>query len=167
MPNKGNQVLSYKLQKLEEPKALLIRHILVPYDDSVYSDAAFDIALDLAKKYGAKVSAVSVMYSGIVGSSFLDLTAHQTSIEKSRLRRLGKIFKEMKLLAAKYKIPLTTEVIVSSSVAETILAFASSQKADLIVMVTRGRTGGPKHMRLGSVAMDVSQYASCPVLFAK
>lgn len=167
MSKKSNQVLSYKLQKPEEPKALLIRHILVPYDDSVYSDAAFDIALDLAKKYGAKVSAVSVMYSGIVGSSFLDLTAHQTSIEKSRLRRLAKIFKEMKLLAIKYKVPLTTEVIVSSSVAETILAFASSQKADLIVMGTRGRTGGPKHMRLGSVAMDVSQYASCPVLFAK
>jgi nucleotide-binding universal stress UspA family protein len=167
MSKKSNQVLSYKLQKPDEPQALLLRHILVPYDDSVFSDAAFDIALDLAKKYGAKVSAVSVMYSGIVGSSFLDLGAHQTSIERTRLRRLSKIFKEMKLLAARYRVPLTTEVIVSSYVSETILAFASSQKADLIVMGTRGRTGGPKHMRIGSVAMDVSQYSSCPVLFAK
>lgn len=167
MQKKSNQVISYKLGRPEEPKALLIRHILVPYDDSVYSDAAFDIALDLAKKYGSKVSAVSVMYSAIAGSSFLDFTAHQTSIEKSRLRRLTKIFKEMKLLATRYKIPLTTEIIMSNSVAETILTFASSQKADLIVMGTRGRAGGPRHMRLGSVAMDVSQYASCPVLFAK
>ncbi|MFB5597405.1 MAG: universal stress protein, partial [Nitrosopumilaceae archaeon] len=138
-----------------------------PYDDSVYSDSAFDIALDLAKKYGAKVSAVSVMYSSVAGGSFVDLSTHQTSIEKTRVSRLSKIFKEMKLLAAKYGVHLTTNVILSSSVSETILAFASSQKADLIVMGTRGRTGGPRHMRLGSVAMDVSQNSSCPVLFVK
>ena len=167
MSKKSNQVLSYNLQKPEEPRAFLIRHILVPYDNSVYSNVAFDIALDLAKKYGAKVSAVSVMYSSIAGGSFLDLSTHQTSIERTRLRKLAKIFKEMRLLAAKYGVPLTTEVVISSSVAETILSFASSQKADLIVMGTRGRTGGPRQMRLGSVAIDVSQDSSCPVLFAK
>ena len=167
MSKKSKQVLTYKTQKFEEPRTLLIRHILVPFDDSSYSHTAFEYALDLAKKYGAKVSVVSVMYSSVFGSSFLDLTAHQTSIERSHMRRLTNVFRDMKSTALKYKVPFNSEVIVSSSVSETILSFASSQKADLIIMGTRGRTGSPRHMRLGSVAMDVSQSSLCPVLFVK
>ena len=167
MVKKSKQVLSYKTQKFEDPRTLLIRHILVPFDDSEYSYTAFEFSLDLAKKYGAKITAISVMYSSVFGSSFLDLTAHQTSIEKTRIRRLNKAFRDMRLTAGKYGISFSSEVIVSSSVAESILAFSSSQKADLIIMGTRGRAGSPRHMRLGSVAMDVCQSSLCPVLFVK
>ena len=59
------------------------------------------------------------------------------------------------------------DVVMASSVAETILAFASSQKAELIVMGTRGRNSGPRHLRLGSVAIDVSQRSNVPVLLVK
>lgn len=167
MAKKSRQVLAYKPQKFEESKTLLIRHILVPFDDSKYSRTAFEYAIDLAKKYGSKISVISIMYSSVFGSSFLDLTAHQTSIERTRLKKLTEEFRRMKQNAAKYHIPISSEVIMSSSVSESILSFASSQKADMIIMGTRGRTGGPRHMRLGSVAMDVSQASFCPVLFVK
>ena len=167
MEKKRKQVLEYTPQRFEEPRTLLIRHVLVPFDDSDYSRAAFEYALDLAKKYGAKISVISIMYSSVFGSSFLDLTAHQTSIEKTRLRKLSKTFTGMKSLAIKFGIPFSSEIIVSSSVSESILSFASSQKADMIIMGTRGRAGGPRHMRLGSVAVDVSQSAICPVMFVK
>jgi len=167
MMSKTKQVLEYTPEKFTEPKMILIRHILVPFDDSDYSRAAFDFALDLAKKYDAKVSVISVMYSSVIGSSFLEINAHQTSIERTRIEKLSKGFAELKLLAIKHKVSFTADVIMSSSVAQTILAFASSQKADLIVMGTRGRVGGPRHLRLGSVAIDVSQNSSCPVLFVK
>jgi nucleotide-binding universal stress UspA family protein len=167
MMAKSKQVLEYKPQKFEEVRTVLIRHILVPFDGSNYSYTAFDFALDLAKKYGAKISVISVMYSSIMSSSFLDITAHQTSIEKTQLRALLKEFNGLKEHATKFKIPFTSDVIMSSSVAQTILSFASSQKADMIIMGTRGRTGGPSYLRLGSVAMNVSQNSSCPVMFVK
>ena len=165
--SKKNQVLTYNTQKFEESKTLLIRHILVPFDDSNYSRHAFNIALDLAKKYQAKVSVISIFYSSVMGSSFLDQRTHQTSIEKTHLKRLKKAFEDLRLVAIKHGIPFYSDVIVSSSVSDALLGFAGSQKADLIVMGTRGRTGATKQVRLGSVAIDISQNAVCPVLFVK
>ena len=45
--------MEHKIEKFLEPRMVLVRHILVPFDDSEYSYTAFDFALDLAKKYGA------------------------------------------------------------------------------------------------------------------
>ena len=161
MLKKSAQVLNsndhYKISQI------LIQHILVPFDDSIYSYSAFKFALDLAEKYGAKISVISIIYN----SSFTDINAHQTSIEKTHLVNKAKAFKKMREIAAESKINLTSELILASSVSDAILAFASSQKADLIVMGTRGKTAGPKHMRLGSVAIDVSQSSSCPVILVK
>ena len=164
---KTKQVLEHKIEKFLEPRMVLVRHILVPFDDSEYSYSAYDFALDLAKKYGAKISVLSVMYSSAIGSSFLDVNSHQTSIERNRLKRLSKEFGLLKALADKRKVSFNADVIMSSSVADTILSFASSQKAELIVMGTRGRTGGPRHLRLGSVAFDVTQNSNVPVLLVK
>ena len=127
----------------------------------------FEQCVPAAKKYGAKISVLSVMYSSAVSSSFLDINSHQTSIERNRLKRLSKEFGVLKALADKRKVSFNADVIMSSSVAETILSFASSQKAELIVMGTRGRTGGPRHLRLGSVAVDVTQNSNVPVLLVK
>ena len=164
---KKKQQLTYNTQKFEEPKTLLVRHILVPFDDSHYSRNAFNIALDLANKYHAKISVVSIFYSSVMGSSFLDQRTHQTSIEKNHLKKLKKAFEELKTLALKHGVPYYSDVIVSTSVADALLGFAGSQKADLIVMGTRGKTGGGKQLRLGSVAIDISQNATCPVMFVK
>ncbi len=164
---KSKQVLEYKVEKFLEPKTVLVRHILIPFDDSEYSRTAFDFGLDLAKKYGAKISVISVMYSSVAGSSFLDINPHQTSIERTRIERLSKEFGLFKVLADKRKVEFNADVVMSSSVAETILAYASSQKAELIVMGTRGRNSSPRHLRLGSVAIDVSQRANIPVMLVK
>lgn len=164
---KNNQLLEYTPKKFEEPKTLLIRNILVPFDDSAISFNAYNIAIDLAKKYHAKLHVLSVMYSSVMNSSFLDITAHQTEIERSRLKRLRNEFKDLKSAATKYGIPFVAEVVISSSVAESILSYASYQKVDLIVMGTRGRVGGPRHLRLGSIAVDVSQNSMCPVMLVK
>lgn len=167
MGKNSRQVLAYEPEKKVEVKTSLVKNILVPFDDSSYSSNAFDFALDLAKRYHAKVHVISVMYSNAFASSFLDLPVHQTSIEKARLDGLSKSLVRLEQKATKFEIPFVATLSVSSSVAETVLSYASSYKIDLIVMGTRGRHGGPRHLRLGSVAIDVSQSAKCPVLFVK
>lgn len=162
MVKERNQVLSF-----ENPPLLVIKHILIPYDDSDYSKKAFEFGLDLARKYNSKISIISVMYSSVMGSSFLERQEHQTSIERTRLRKLTNSFSEYRLRSRKLKIPFYSEIVVSNSVSESVLSFASSKKVDLIIMGTRGRVGSPRMMRLGSVAIDVSQSSSCPVLFVK
>jgi nucleotide-binding universal stress UspA family protein len=39
---------------------MMIKNILVPVDGSKYSVKAFDVALDMAKKYGVKISALHI-----------------------------------------------------------------------------------------------------------
>jgi nucleotide-binding universal stress UspA family protein len=52
------------------------------------------------------------------------------------------------------------------SVVATIVEYAVSEKADVIVIGTRGRSGISK-MLLGSVASGVVTYAPCPVVVVK
>jgi nucleotide-binding universal stress UspA family protein len=52
------------------------------------------------------------------------------------------------------------------SIEAAIVNFAEEEKADLIVVGTRGRTGFSKQL-LGSVASGVVTYAHCPVLVVK
>lgn len=161
------QVLEYESKSIVNTNTSLIKNILVPFDDSDYSSNAFNFALDLAKKYHAKLHVISVMYSNAFASSFLDIPVHQTSLERDRLMGLSKALVDLERKAVKSEISFVANLSLSSSVSETILSYASSYRIDLIVMGTRGRHGGPKHLRLGSVAIDVSQSSSCPVVFVK
>jgi nucleotide-binding universal stress UspA family protein len=52
------------------------------------------------------------------------------------------------------------------SVVAAIVNYADREKADLIVIGTRGRSGVSR-MLLGSVASGVVTYAPCPVLVVK
>jgi nucleotide-binding universal stress UspA family protein len=53
------------------------------------------------------------------------------------------------------------------SVAESIISYASEQKAGLIVIGTRARSGLKKRLVPGSVASAVVAHAGCPVLVVR
>jgi nucleotide-binding universal stress UspA family protein len=53
-----------------------------------------------------------------------------------------------------------------SSAADSIVNYAESKNADLIVIGTKGRTG-LKRLLLGSVANGVVTHARCPVLVTR
>ena len=139
-----------------------IKHILVPYDDSQYSNRAFVYALDLAKKYGADLSIISIMYS----SPLPTYIQHQTTIDDEKKKVMEKSFKRLRNAAKKFGIPIKTQMLMESAIVDNIVSFVSSYKVNLIVMGTRGR-GGPNRLMFGSVAMATSQKAPCPVMLVK
>lgn len=149
-----------------ETDASLVRKIFVPYDGSRFSNRAFEFALDLAKKYGSSITVGTVM----AGSSFEDTSPESLDtsariVDRERLAALEVDFGKMGALSKKFSIPVRTEVIISSSAAESLVAYANSNKVDLIVMGTRGR--GDNRLMLGSISIAVSQKALAPVLLVK
>ncbi|SRR5579875_315629 len=149
-----------------ETDASLVRKIFVPYDGSKFSNRAFEFALDLARKYGSSIIVGTVM----TGSSFEDTSPEslETSpkiVDRERLAAMEKEFAKMDELSKRFAIPVKTEVIVSSSVADSLVTFANSGGIDLIVMGTRGR--GDNRLMLGSISIAVSQRAAAPVLLVK
>ncbi len=150
----------------KEADISLIKHIFVPYDGSAFSNRAFEFALDLASKYGSSITVGTVMSSSFFESSFLDIQEPSKKIvDKEKLAAMEKNFDKMRTVSKKFAIPLKTEIIVSSAVSDSLVAFANSNKVDLIIMGTRGK--GDNRLMLGSVSIGVSQKATAPVLLIK
>lgn len=142
----------------------MVKHVMVPYDQSDPANRALDFAMDIAKKYGSKISLVSC----IVPQSPMDptfATAYGETLilmRKAAAAALAKL--ESRLREA--SIPYQVEVLEGLSITDELVSYAESHQVDLIVMGSRG-LGGFKKLLLGSVASGVTQHSKCPVLIVK
>ena len=137
---------------------------MVPYDQSEPANRAIDFAIDLAKKYHAKISVVAC----IVPQIPMDPTFEQSYEETLELMRKNAANAVLKLESKidESKIPVKTRVLEGISITDALLSYAESNKVDLIIMGSRG-LGGFKKLLLGSVASGLSQHSKCPVLIVK
>jgi nucleotide-binding universal stress UspA family protein len=140
-----------------------IKNILLPTDFSNLSLSAAEYAIDIAKRYGAKIHFLNVMEKTppILEIRSLDLSEEkiEKSFEEDAQNSIKKSLKKISKGAGVEIIP----VIKKGVDFETIINYCESNKIDLIVIATHGRTG-LLHTLLGSVAEKVIRYAKCPVL---
>jgi nucleotide-binding universal stress UspA family protein len=126
----------------EHGMALPYRRILVPTDLSVASRLAFPMAALLARRFSAEVVALNVVASTTVSES-----------------TLWKYFQED--FAG---LPVTAQVH-RGPVWDSIVRIAGEERADLIVMATRGHDSLADRV-MGSNTERVVRHAPCPVLVA-
>ena len=145
---------------------MAFKNILVPYDDSECSLHAFKIATEIAKKFNSKLTVLTVIPKSYHTSGFYSnvkfdeiLLKEQRDSANSALSKVDSIVKKQGIKLAKY-------VLESNAVVKQIVSFAKSEKFDLIVMGTHGRTGWSK-LIIGSVANGIIQTANCPALVVK
>lgn len=160
------QIICPTIDECKEVSPSLIKHVLVPFDESQIAFEAFEFALDLAKKYNAKISLITIIHSSILSSSFIEMSGHQKIIEKEKLKTVNSMLQALQDTSKKFGVEVKSELVFSENVAETILSFSSHRNVDLIVMGTRGRDGSVRYM-LGSITFDIVQKARCPVVFVK
>ncbi len=139
-----------------------IRHILAPVDFSDYSKKAVEMALTLAKAFGAKLSLLHVvepppypMDGYAPSSATADLL---TDLEEQASQELAQWLPEVQAAG----VPVTRYVVIGSPYRK-IIETAEAEQADLIVMATAGRTGFSR-LVMGSVAERVVRTSPCPVL---
>ena len=143
--------------------------ILVAIDGSEASMDAANYAIEMARKDNANLIILHVVTSEMV---YADISGE---ISSSSIRGISDVVKQeaqrwfdkIKLKTDQLKIDLKTDVVVSKTNAtHTIVDYADSEKVDLIVMGTRGKSGFKK-LLVGSTASGVVTYASCPVMVVK
>jgi nucleotide-binding universal stress UspA family protein len=144
---------------------MAITNILVPVDGSKYSVKAFNAALDIAKKYGAKISVLTCLEKENISAWCIDKKAHMQIINDAKKFAMG-ILSKLEKAAKDTNVSLSVHVIETKSISKQINNFAISKNIDLIVMGSHGRTGYNKFL-LGSVSNAVSHLAKCPVLIIK
>ncbi len=140
-----------------------IKKILVPYDDSKYSERAFAFALDLAKKYGASLTTLTIVYEN--PSTDLDIR-HQTLFDKEKIKKINEKFKSLKQTSKKFGITIKNDITQRREILNPILSYITTNKIDLVVMGSRSREG-PQQFVIGSVALGVCKSAKCPVMLVK
>jgi nucleotide-binding universal stress UspA family protein len=138
------------------------RHILAPTDFSDYSKKAVASALELAAKFGAKLSILHVIelppypVEGYVPPSLS--TTFLEDLERQATEDLAQLVPEAE--SAKVEVE---RLIAVGTPYRKIIETAEAEHVDLIVMATAGRTGF-SHLVMGSIAERVVRTASCPVL---
>ena len=141
--------------------------ILVAVDGSEQSMQAADYAIELAKKYNAQLTALTVSHIPLSSYGFgsrPDTIKHEREKEMLESQQWIRTIEEA---GTRHNISLKTDLIDSQmSVEGTIVEYAESHDADLIVIGTTGRSGFKK-LLLGSVASGVVNYATCPVMVVK
>jgi nucleotide-binding universal stress UspA family protein len=142
----------------------MTKNILVPYDFTSFGSIAFEKAVEIAKKFDSKITLLTVVGNDI-DTSGMDLARAQQVHDDEENKAKENLHKIKD--SNKYEnVDISVRIIHDPSVIEGILAFAETQKIDLIVMGSHGRSGFKK-LVLGSVASGIVTKANCPVLIAK
>jgi nucleotide-binding universal stress UspA family protein len=142
--------------------------LLVPTDFSPASDAALGCAKRLAARIGASIHLVHVVAPPAIPSSFGSevYVPDPAAIQEEYIANAKTQLARRILVDARSRVKATSEVICNANPAGTIMAYAASNRFDLIVMGTHGR-GGIARLLMGSVAESVIRTAACPVLTVK
>jgi len=145
---------------------LAVSKVLVGIDGSDHSFRAAQYALEISKKYVAKLIAVTVTYMP-AKSRMSQQEAIEVGAGLSEMDKAKKWFESFTQSARENKIDLKTELVNSQRPVDyVILEYAEKEGIDLIVIGTRGRPGLSKIV-LGSVASRIVTYSHSPVLVVK
>jgi universal stress protein A len=143
------------------------KKILVPTDYSTYSHKALSQALDIAEQHGAKIYLLHVI--GIIQQCSVDYCLDGTTVadieEKSVESAKKMMEKQIKKAGKRAGVEVIPDVRKGTPY-EEILNEEKTQKVDLIVIASHGRTGLLAHL-MGSVAEKVARGAKGPVLLVK
>jgi len=142
-----------------------IRSILAPVDFSTHAGNALEVAVQMAKHYGAHLDMLHVveetLHPAFYNSGVFSIYDIEPDIEGRSLEHLKQLFKQLK--AEDIDVGFHVQ---SGRAASEITHFAREKGHDLIVMATHGLTE-LAHLFIGSVTEKVVRSAPCSVLTVK
>lgn len=154
----------------------LFQKILVPLDGSEHSFKALDVAIQIAKKFGGKLTLVHVYSMAAVAGVMPEpsmatagvpvMTAPDVSRLVEAARKVGsRILEdgEQRVKAAKVEV---NKLLEEGHTVQEIIRVAKEGNFELIVMGARG-ISHIREMLLGSVSDGVMHHVACPVLVVK
>lgn len=144
----------------------MYKHILIATDGSELAAKAVTSGIELAKRLGAKLTAVtasepwSAMIMGDPGTTFPIMEYERMAAENA-----ANILDAVSTLAKSAGVACET-VHVMSYPADAIIDTAKAKGCDLIVMASHGRRGIARVL-LGSEAVNVLTHSTVPVLICR
>ena len=158
---------------------MTFKNILIPHDFEIASDHALDSAIKIAKLVkDSKITILHILETIFIPATLSAFSRPIYSLKTGELTTASayvkEIYHEMRSNALKKleekqkkceKEGISCQIkVINENPIDQIVKYAQEQKIDLIVMGTARRKGVSKIMSIGSVARNVSEHASCPVM---
>ena len=146
----------------------MFKHILLATDGFAASEHAAQMAVDMARIHGARLTAVYVVdpypYLGIGESNPLGFQSYMSAAHEHAALAHAKVAE----LCSQGDAPVPLQLRISEDLTASagIVQIAKDDGADLIVMGSHGRTGLVRLM-VGSVVAKVLAISPVPVLVAR
>lgn len=137
--------------------------VLVGFDGSHHARRAFDMAMELAGRFGSHLT-IAVVRAGDSGSDDPVLEGLVPFTEDGR--SLTTLLDEAKETASRKGAASVRTVFLKGDVAPALLGLLEREPQDLVVVGSRGLTPG-RRLLLGSVSTNLVQEAPCPVLVVR
>jgi nucleotide-binding universal stress UspA family protein len=142
------------------------RNILVPYDNSKFSQKALETAKTFARRFDSTLHIATVVDVSNVVSPGMIRSKEKKTIEqiRSSIKQSAKIIilqKENECAAEKIK---TKGWVLEGSVTSELLRSIKENHIDLVIIGSKGLSGFSKMKALGSVSRKISEVADCPVM---
>jgi nucleotide-binding universal stress UspA family protein len=144
----------------------MYKNILLPTDGSALSESAIESGIRLAKKLGARVTALHVTAN--IASTPLEACMRGDSSTRARLKEIFAA-QARQYLAAIERAAKAEDVrcecvaVTGDSPAEAIVKIAAAKRCDLIYMASHGKAG-TSALLLGSETAKVLTHSPIPVL---
>jgi nucleotide-binding universal stress UspA family protein len=145
------------MQAVQARTRITLKNILFATDFAAASDAAAPIAIQISRRYGAKVYGIHVnRFNDYTAAAPNAWAAIAEAAERENKEDAGRLNEQLQ--------GIEHEVVVGEGAIWEVMSNLIEQKEiDLVVLGTRGRTGFGKTL-LGSVAEQILRQAPCPVL---
>ncbi len=144
----------------------MFKHVLLATDGSAASENAAQLAVDLARTQGAKLTALYVVdpypYLGIGEANPMGFQAYMSAAHQHAGVAHGKVLDLCEKAGVEFHPRLVEDAAAAAGIAQT----ARDVGADIVVVGSHGRTGVSRLM-LGSVAAKVVAESPVPVLVAR
>jgi nucleotide-binding universal stress UspA family protein len=145
------------MQAVQARTRITLKNILFATDFSQAADAAALIAIQIARRYGAKVYGVHVnRFDDYTAAAPNAWAAIAEAAEKETKDDAGRLNEQLQGIEHE-------TVIEQGRLWNVMSELIEKKEIDLVVMGTRGRTGFGKTL-LGSVAEQILRQSPCPVL---
>lgn len=146
----------------------MFKHILLATDGSAASENAAQLAVDLARTHGARLTAVYVVdpypFLSIGQTNPLGFQSYMAAAQQHAAEAHAKV--AALCSQGGESLALQARMVENVAAASGIVQLAADEGADLIVVGSRGRSGIARLM-LGSVASRVVAESPVPVLVAR
>ncbi|OGA28234.1 MAG: hypothetical protein A3I01_01295 [Betaproteobacteria bacterium RIFCSPLOWO2_02_FULL_65_24] len=146
----------------------MYKHILVPTDGSYLSDQAITTAAQLAKLCKAKITGLNLIrpYDKPMQSEGADSLPSARRYREATEKNAREALEKVEAGAKAAGVPCTSKFLNADQPWKAIIRVAKSEKCDLIVMASHGRSG-LAGIVIGSETNKVLTHSKIPVLVCR